>query len=238
MQVCLNGHKITEYLDTSPESGQERCSLCGAKTVKKCSKCDKNIRGNRHVPGVMMIGFSTSIPQFCHNCGAKYPFTDKLELACLNSSNFPSSEFIEKIFLKFHEAVKQLRKRYDDRETLDVEDEYDVQNILHVFLRLNFDTIVPEENAPSFAGVKSRMDFLLPKEKIAIETKMTRKGLRLKELVSQLNDDTVFYQKHPNCDTLYVLVYDPDEQIDNPRYVEKELSGKKGKIEVKVFIVP
>lgn len=238
MQVCVNGHKITDFYDSNPEYRQDRCSICGAKTIKECQKCGEPIRGHHHTPGLAVVGFETPIPKFCHKCGTKYPFTDKKEPKSLDNSNSPSSEFIEQIFLKFHEVVKQLRKRYNDRETLDVDDEYDVQDLLHSLLRLNFDTIIPEENAPSFAGVKSRMDFILPEEKIAIETKMTRKGLGVKELVSQLNDDTVFYQKHPNCNILYVLVYDPEGRIDNPRHVEKELGGKKEKIQVIVFIIP
>lgn len=152
----------------------------------------------------------------------------------MSTSNF----FIENLFLKFHQVVRQLRKRHDNSETLDVQNEYDVQDLLHSLLRIYFDDIISEENAPSYAGVHSRMDFILPQEKIAIETKMTRKGLDRKKLVSELNDDIVFYQTHPNCNLLYILVYDPEEKIENPRGVESELNKKHNELDVKLFIVP
>lgn len=151
---------------------------------------------------------------------------------------YTSNIFIENLFLKFHQVVKQLRKRHDNEETLDVQNEYDVQDLLHSLLRIYFDDVVPEDYTPSYAGVNSRIDFILPQEKIAIETKMTRKGLDRKKLISELNDDIVFYQKHPNCNVLYIFVYDPEERIDNPRGVEAELNKKHNEMEVKMFIVP
>ncbi len=156
----------------------------------------------------------------------------------LDSSEFTSNFFIENIFLKFHQVVKQLRKRHNNAETLDVQNEYDVQDLLHSLLRIHFDDIVPEDYTPSYAGVNSRIDFILPQEKIAIETKMTRKGLDRKRLISELNDDIAFYQKHPNCNVLYILVYDPEERIENPRGIESELNRKHNEMEVKLFIVP
>ena len=65
--------------------------------------------------------------------------------------------------------------------TLDVEDEYDVQDLLHALLRLYFKDIRPEEWTPGYAGTSSSMDFLLHPEEIVIEVKKTRKGLRANE---------------------------------------------------------
>lgn len=165
---------------------------------------------------------------------------DILDISFENNSDstFSSNFFIENIFLKFHQVVKQLRKRHNDSETLDVKNEFDVQDLLHSLLRIHFDNVLPEEYSPSYAGVNSRIDFILPQEKIAIETKMTRKGLDRKRLVSELNDDIAFYQTHPNCDLLYILVYDPEERIENPRGVELELNKKHNEMDVKLFIVP
>ena len=62
--------------------------------------------------------------------------------------------------------------------TLDVQDEYDVQDLFHALLHIHFEDIRPEEWAPSFAGASSRMDFLLKQEQIIIEIKKnpTRTG--------------------------------------------------------------
>ncbi len=82
------------------------------------------------------------------------------------------------------------------------------------------------------------MDFLLKDEEIAIEVKMTRDGLKDKEIGDQLLIDIAKYQAHPNYKSLYCFVYDPDGHIRNPRGLEKDLSATAGNIDVKVYIRP
>lgn len=93
---------------------------------------------------------------------------------------------IRNLLLRFHAVVVQLRQRREDRPTLDVEDEYDVQDLLHALLFLEFDDVRPEEWTPSYAGKSSRVDFLLKPEEIVIEVKKTRSGLGAKEVGDQL----------------------------------------------------
>ena len=68
---------------------------------------------------------------------------------------------IEQICWRFHLVARQLRFRHDNRATLDIQDEYDVQDLLHALLLLHFVDVRPEEYTPSYAGKASRMDFLL-----------------------------------------------------------------------------
>ncbi len=82
------------------------------------------------------------------------------------------------------------------------------------------------------------MDFLLKDEEIAIEVKMTRNGLKDKELGEQLIIDIAKYKQHPNCKSLYCFVYDPEGFIRNPRGVEKDLEALGESFPVKVFIRP
>lgn len=145
--------------------------------------------------------------------------------------------FLENIFNKFHVVVRQLRARYDGRSTLDIEDEYDVQDLLHALLRQYFDDIRGEERTPSYAGSSKRTDFLLKSEQIMIEVKKTRKNLKDKEIWEQLIIDIANYQWHPDCKKLICFVYDPDWYIKNPRWLENDLS-KTNWLEVKVFIRP
>ncbi len=139
---------------------------------------------------------------------------------------------------RFHAVVTQLRSRYADRETIDIADEYDVQDLMHALLRLFFEDIRPEEWTPSYAGQSARMDFLLKQEQIVIETKKTRKGLGAKELGEQLIIDIARYKKHPNCAHLVCFVYDPENRIANPRGLESDLTREEGRFSVTVFIVP
>jgi hypothetical protein len=89
-----------------------------------------------------------------------------------------------------------------------------------------------------FAGLNSRMDFLLKPELCVIETKMTRKGLAAREVGEQLVVDIHKYKEHPSCSTLFCLVYDPEHRISNPRGFERDLSGTREGLDVRVFTVP
>jgi hypothetical protein len=112
------------------------------------------------------------------------------------------------IFENFDICARQLLRRHDKRDTLKIEDEYDVQDLLNALLCLNFSDVRPEEWTPSYAGSSKRMDFLLKDEEIVIEVKMTRESLTDKNLGEQLIIDIANYKEHPKCKTLYCFVYD------------------------------
>ncbi|PZV25292.1 MAG: hypothetical protein DCF12_15575 [Snowella sp.] len=72
---------------------------------------------------------------------------------------------LEKIFSRFHRINLKLQNRHDNRPTIRIDDEYDVQDLLHALLTLYFDDIRSEEFTNSSAGRNSRIDFLLKREK-------------------------------------------------------------------------
>lgn len=138
----------------------------------------------------------------------------------------------------FHSVVRQLRSRYLNRPTFEVEDEYDVQDLLHALLRIQFDDIRPEEWTPSYAGKSTRMDFLLKKEKIVIEVKKTRKGLDSKRLGEELIIDIAHYRNHSDCDYLVCFVYDPEDRIVNAAGIKSDLSSGDSSLNIQVIINP
>lgn len=142
-----------------------------------------------------------------------------------------------KIIERFHLVAKQLRNRYDSRETLDINDEYDVQDFFRALLYIFFNDVRTEEWTPSYAGKCSRQDFLLKNEKIVIEIKKTRKGLSAKELGDQLIIDIDRYKAHPDCRTLVCFVYDPEERILNPVGIESDLTSNTEKMNTIVKII-
>jgi len=224
-QVCINGHQITEYYNSYTEYRKDFCDLCGEKTIHACPKCSTPIKGYHHVDGIVGFG-SVPVPDFCEKCGERFPWANRkvdLPLAKDKDVKDNSLSYISRICDRFHLVVKQLRVRREQRNTLDVSDEYDVQDLMHSLLRLYFDDIRTEEWAPSYAGKCSRMDFLIKKEQIVIETKMTRKGLTAKEIGAQLIEDIARYRVHPDCNTLYCFVYDPEDRISNPTGIETDL---------------
>jgi hypothetical protein len=132
---------------------------------------------------------------------------------------------IKRICNRFHYIAKQIRARHDNRPTINIEDEYDVQDLLHAILKLDFDDIRPEEWTPSYAGKSARMDFLLKKEGIVIEVKKTRKGLTEREIGDQLLIDIARYKIHQSCKYLICFIYDPEGRISNSTGMESDLKS-------------
>lgn len=147
-------------------------------------------------------------------------------------------EALYRIGERFHLVAKQLRVRRQDRPTLDIGDEYDVQDLFHALLRIPFDDVRPEEWAPSYAGGASRVDFFLPEIEAVVEIKKSRAGLGARELGEQLIIDIAKYKRHPNCRTLFCFVYDPDGRIANPRGIENDLNANQDELTVRVLIAP
>jgi hypothetical protein len=144
---------------------------------------------------------------------------------------------LERMARRLPEVIHQLRQRHDHRDTFIVQDEYDLQDLIHSLLHLFFEDIRPEEGTPSLAGVNARMDFLLYNEQTVVEIKKTRSGLKNKELKEQLSIDIPHYSRHPDCKTLVGIVYDPDRLISNPRGVERDLSIPSNGMPVHVFVI-
>jgi hypothetical protein len=146
---------------------------------------------------------------------------------------------IADILNNFHVFCSQLKNRHAGRETIFVEDEYDVQDLLNAILRLHFKDVRPEEYTPSYAGSATRVDFLLKEEQIVLEVKKTRQGLADKHIGDQLILDIARYRNHPNCKTLICFVYDPESRVRNPRGVEADLKKlSTEEMAVEVFIRP
>ena len=145
---------------------------------------------------------------------------------------------IKTIINRFHKIARQLQSRYSNRPTIEIDDEYDVQDLFHALLQLYFDDIRPEEYTPSYAGAASRVDFLIKQESIVIEIKKTRKGLRAKQVGEELLIDSQRYQAHPDCGQLICFVYDPEGRIANPRGIENDLSKELNGVPISVFITP
>ena len=145
------------------------------------------------------------------------------------------TEELFRIFKHFRKFAVELAHRHDGRETLRIQDEYDVQDLLRALLSLYFDDVRPEEWTPSYAGGSARMDFLIPEIEAVIEVKKTRKDLADKKLREQLIIDIAYYQEHPKCKKLYCFVYDPDTILRNPAAIKNDLEQKHQGL-VRVFI--
>jgi hypothetical protein len=120
---------------------------------------------------------------------------------------------------------RSLKVRPRSRVPLEFNDEYDDQYLFRALLTQFFDDVRDEDYIPSYAGGNSRIDFLLPQYKLAVELKHTRSGLKDSEVGEQLIIDRDRYKgKHAGITThLMCLVFDYEGQLRNPRGLEEDL---------------
>lgn len=146
-----------------------------------------------------------------------------------------SIEKIEQIFNRFGKIHRQLKKRQRNRDPICINDEYDVQYLLHALLRLHFDDVRDESYLKQHAGKNPRIDFLIEEEKIGIETKFM--GGRSRERIrNELAEDKEQYRSDPNCDILLCFIYDPNDDLTNPIEFEKDLAGEMDNLVTRVTV--
>jgi len=141
-----------------------------------------------------------------------------------------------RLFKRFHQVATTLLQRHNNRPSLKIGDEYDVQDLLEALLRIYFDDVRPEEPTESYAGARTFIDFLLIRQRIGIEVKHGDRGNR--SVREEINSDKINYQQHTSCKKLLCLVYDPNHRIKNPEGFENDLSKPVDDMETKVFVIP
>lgn len=147
-------------------------------------------------------------------------------------------EMVVQVCRRLPLLIAQIQKRGHGKPDFVIADEYDLQDLLHGVLRLHFVDVRPEEYTPSQAGKSSRIDFLLPRERIIIEAKMTRPSLKGKDVADQLIIDKHRYKAMPGVDSLVCIVYDPGGFCPNPAGLEQDLSSSDPELKVAVIITP
>lgn len=160
----------------------------------------------------------------------------QLELENPVSLDRGAVEKVELIFERFGHITRQLADRNRDRPPLQMEDEYDVQYLLHALLWLYFDDIRDENYLKRHAGVSPRIDFLLEDESIGIETKRVRATSHPKKIRTELAEDKEHYRSDTNCGTLLCFIYDPDRYLTNPAEFEKDLSETTDNLTTRVTV--
>src|SRR5438105_2890831 len=109
MQVCRNGHVITDLLLSNPERGRTHCDRCGTTTLDRCETCGRELPGAIAVPGLQPLG-ARRPPLYCCDCGAAFPWTERPRVAA--SAALAN---LENLLQRLPRVVRQLRVRHDDR---------------------------------------------------------------------------------------------------------------------------
>src|SRR5438128_11679150 len=201
MQVCRNGHVITDLLRTYPDRGLSHCDRCGAATLERCATCGLEIPGAVHVPGLVPVGCAQS-PDFCSGCGAPFPWGRKTEP---EPPLDPLANLV-RLLRRLPQVIRQLRSRHGNRPPFQVADERDLEDLLRALLPIYFDDIRPESRTPSYAH-GNRTDFRLKPHGIALTIKRAPSRDCEKKLGEQLQEDVSFYEKEGTCKTLVGFIH-------------------------------
>jgi hypothetical protein len=234
MQVCRNGHVVTDLLHTYPERGLGHCDRCGAVTLDRCPTCGRDLPGAVFVPGLVPVGRSAA-PEFCSVCGAAFPWTHR-PAAAAGPGPLP---LLDTLLRRLPLVARQLRVRQGDRPPFRVEDERDLEDLVRALLPLHFDEVRPECRTPAYAPM-TRTDFLvvLPNtgKVIAVAAKRASTAQRDAQLAGQLAEDVAYYERRPDCRALVVLVHDPEMLLREPRVLEAAWSRTQGEPEVHTVV--
>ena len=145
---------------------------------------------------------------------------------------------IRKVCHRFHAVARHLRLRRDYRTTLEVDDDYDLQDLLCALLKVEFDEVATDEWTPPYTGGASRTTFLVNRDQIAVVAKKTRSGLTTKELADQVAADSAYYSAQGRCSTLFCFMYDPEGRIGSPKRLESTLTSISEHCRVEVLVAP
>lgn len=131
-----------------------------------------------------------------------------------------NTKLIKQVIKNWATMIASFKHNRADVKPIVVTNEYDLQYLFGGILSLFFKDIRPETNTPNYANKSNRTDFLLPTERILIETKMTRQGLDGRKLHEELIIDKEHYRRHQGVDNIICFVYDPDRRIKNPEGIK------------------
>lgn len=216
--LAVLGNVLEEFMDLGPSRGSEQFEEWKANRARVVNVLEdtgfRYYRGGRvlpmgQVPEQAFSSFSTAIPS-SHRDPTKPASIDELLIVLLKG---------------LRRAMHPLTHRRKGAQALTFSSEYDVQDLVHALLRPWVADIRPEEFVPSYAGSNTRMDFLLPAHSVVLELKFVRDSSHAKKIGDELIIDIDHYRRHPDCCTLWCVIFDPDHLLQNAEGLKRDLEG-------------
>jgi len=228
--LAVLGNVIEEFMDVAPNEFGEEYPKWEADRKRVISVLEeyefRYFRGGRVLPNGIKLDEASN-----------KNIANKILIAKPESVE----ELLSTIVRGLPRAMHPFTHRRKGAQSLSFSSEYDVQDLLHSLLRPWVADIRPEEFTPSYAGSSTRMDFLLPAHKLVIELKSARDRAHGKKLGDELIIDIEHYRRHPECDCLWCVIYDPEFFIPNPEGLRSDLEGNRampgGNLRVNVIVL-
>ncbi len=238
--LALIGNLIEEFMDLPPDPGKvpvgnyfddvDPLPDYQRKRERLISVLEDHgfryFRGGRVLP----VGESPTAPNVSSSANSSEP----RKPSCIE-------ELLQTIIRGLPRAMHPMTYRRKGAQSLSFDSEYDIQDLLHSQLRPWVADIRPEEFTPSYAGSNTRMDFLLSAYRLVLETKRIRDIAHASKIGNELIIDIEHYRRHPNCDRLWCVLYDPSHLLRNPAGLVNDLEGIRstpdGTVDVRVFVI-
>jgi hypothetical protein len=187
--------------------------------------------------------FKPNIWQFPFSEVFKGPFTSQKSILLeararygLNSEMLEALEQLDHICRRLPISFAIMGREMQNRTGLKVTDEYDVQRILHAICATIFEEVEYEDPTPKMAAGSSRLDLLLRRERVAIETKMIGDHLTLQKLREDLAKDILYFRVHQDAGSLFIFVYDPNRKILSPPGFEAAFHSDSDDFPVRIVV--
>jgi hypothetical protein len=229
MLVCLNGHVLTDRLQTFPEQDVSHCDRCGAVTLSHCRTCGQELPGAASLPGPTPIGRPRP-PLYCAQCGAAFPWAPRPQ----PSPAVTPLAALETLLRRVPLVARGLRDRRGDRPPFRVEDQRDLEDLLRALLPLQFDGIRSESRAPLYAPGR-RTDYFLPGG-LVLTAKLAGLDFTEVRLAAELREEAAHYRGWPGCAALACFVYDPEKVLPDRERVEAACSRPEDDLDVRCVI--
>lgn len=134
-----------------------------------------------------------------------------LKIKYINKS---AEEMVRAILNNFSNAIQKIIKnRRKDHPNFEIEDEYDVQDILYVILKSVFPNLRDEDAIGKVGAKTTKIDLIIREERILVEVKMIKeKDSNETHFIEQLKADFESYHECKWLRKLFCFVYDPNKK--------------------------
>lgn len=140
--------------------------------------------------------------------------------------NYSAVDTVLRILNNFSNSIKKITSdRYNKRDGIKINDEYDVQDMLFALLKGFFHDLEREDPVSKLAGRSSRIDLVVRSQGIMIEVKMIKeKDTDHKKVIQELKVDMINYAEWKDLKHLILFTYDPYKKTTDDNHF-KELEG-------------
>lgn len=221
----LKEHKIKEYFDSNDVSYENDADLCAK--VQNYDTVSQSI--------IFLKRLKAKVENYLEK-------PEDYEKINENDAKHQSDFSLLNLLERFHNISKIITERRKDKKTYEINDEYDVQDLLFLILKSIYPLAEKESTSNALGKGEKKIDIVIPEIETVIEVKFFKENTEELRIVDELKIDIESYHSHLLCKTLIAFIYNPYVRIKDFSKIINDLSGKREKgehkFDVKVIVNP